>query len=169
MVVDLLPILNTEGARMEVRGDVDLGGLRLTDGGPEFASPVQVDAAMTCIGDTIEFEGTVSGCFRVLCARCAKELTQAFSFPFSEALSNKPGQAPDNDEDGVIAFAGTTVDITDIISSNILVNLSLKYLCSDDCKGLCPTCGADLNAGPCGCVTDELDPRLSVLKKWLDE
>ena len=43
-----------------------------------------------------------------------------------------------------------------------------KHLCSEDCKGLCPTCGKDLNEGPCGCGK-EVDPRLAVLAKLLDK
>jgi len=41
-------------------------------------------------------------------------------------------------------------------------------LCDEDCKGLCPKCGQDLNQGQCGCVTKEIDPRLAVLQKFLD-
>ena len=45
----------------------------------------------------------------------------------------------------------------------------LKILCSEDCKGLCPRCGADLNQGPCSCVKKDVDPRLAVLAKLLEK
>ncbi|MBQ3225937.1 MAG: DUF177 domain-containing protein, partial [Clostridia bacterium] len=64
-------------------------------------------------------------------------------------------------------FEGHEIELDDIIESNILVNLSLKYLCSDDCKGLCPVCGADRNLTDCSCGQDEIDPRMAGLKNLL--
>lgn len=166
MVVDLLPVLNNEGAERSVEGLVELNHLKLSESGPEFLEPVSVKGSMVNIGGAITFTGTVSGSFRVLCARCAKELCEPFAFDFSEALSNDTEKV--SDDDTVVAFSGTAIDITDIVISNILTNLSLRYLCSDDCKGLCPKCGADLNVSPCNCDSFEVDPRMSVLKNLLN-
>lgn len=166
MVVDLLPVLKNEGAVLPIEGSCDLDHLRLSDAGPVFDQPVQVKAQLENVGGALELTGTVSGQFMVLCARCTKELTEPFCFEFFETLSNDADA--DAEEDGVIAFTGTTLDLTDIVVGNILVNLSLRYLCSDDCKGLCPVCGADRNVTDCHCDTQEVDPRLSVLKKFYD-
>ena len=55
------------------------------------------------------------------------------------------------------------VDIDDIVASNFLMNVEGKYLCSEDCKGLCQHCGADLNEGDCGCSQENIDPRWAAL------
>ena len=51
-----------------------------------------------------------------------------------------------------------------LLRDDILLDLPTKFLCTDDCKGLCPTCGKDLNDGPCQCVKHSLDPLWRFLK-----
>ena len=55
------------------------------------------------------------------------------------------------------------IDIDDIVANNFLMNVEGKYLCSEDCKGLCQHCGADLNEGDCGCSQENIDPRWATL------
>ena len=64
-----------------------------------------------------------------------------------------------NHDEAADVFAGMELDLTEIVVSNILLNLSYKYLCSEDCKGLCPHCGTDLNLQDCDCDKEYIDPR----------
>ena len=59
------------------------------------------------------------------------------------------------------------MDVGDLARTAFILGMDTKTLCSEDCKGLCPRCGADLNLGPCGCGK-EADPRLAVLAKLLE-
>ena len=63
---------------------------------------------------------------------------------------------------------GETLDIADLLETVFILNMDTKSLCRDDCKGLCPRCGKDLNEGPCQCRS-EIDPRLAVLEQLLDK
>ena len=74
----------------------------------------------------------------------------------------------DEENDEIILLENGTVDLDEIFSTACILAMDGKHLCSEDCKGLCPTCGKDLNEGPCGCGK-ELDPRLAVLAKLLDK
>ncbi len=65
-----------------------------------------------------------------------------------------------------VEFFGRTLDISDQVRESILLLLPRKPLCREDCLGLCPVCGADLNEGKCGCSRLEGDPRLEVLRKF---
>ena len=60
------------------------------------------------------------------------------------------------------------VDAEEVARTAFILGMDSKFLCSEDCKGLCPTCGADLNLGPCGC-RKEVDPRLAVLAQLLQQ
>jgi uncharacterized protein len=60
------------------------------------------------------------------------------------------------------------VDLTEAIRQNVLLALPMVTLCREDCKGLCPQCGHDLNLGPCECQP-EVDTRMSVLAKLLQD
>lgn len=60
------------------------------------------------------------------------------------------------------------LDLAPLLRAEILIELSHGVLCQDDCKGLCPVCGANLNRETCECDRDNIDPRLAVLKKLLE-
>jgi DUF177 domain-containing protein len=61
-------------------------------------------------------------------------------------------------------YDGEEVDLTPLIREQTLLALPTRPLCREDCRGLCPRCGANLNQGDCGCPTEAGDPRLSVLR-----
>ena len=71
----------------------------------------------------------------------------------------------DNDE--IVLLEDGEVDVGDLARTAFILGMDTKTLCSEDCKGLCPRCGADLNLGPCSCGK-ETDPRLAVLAKLLE-
>ena len=59
---------------------------------------------------------------------------------------------------------GDAIDVDEVTKEQILLAVPTRSLCNDDCKGFCPTCGADKNAGECGCEAKEIDPRWAALK-----
>ena len=165
MMYDVSSVLKTEGESLSVSGKVVFSQNSLSGAGPFFGDDVCFDGTITNIGNVLEFKANVKGSFKVLCARCTKELDKTFDIDFTEMLVNSTDDI--SDKDAVLIFEGHEVDLDDIIESNILVNLSLKYLCSEDCKGLCPVCGADRNLTDCSCGQDEIDPRMAGLKNLL--
>ena len=68
-------------------------------------------------------------------------------------------------EEKYFIYDNDTLDITDIVRESILAELPQKVLCKDDCRGLCPKCGKNLNQGQCDCDLHEVDPRLAILAK----
>lgn len=165
MMYDVSSVLKTEGEVLPVCGAVCFSQSSLSGAGPVFHDDVRFTGTITNVGNVLELKGNVKGSFSVLCARCAKELERDFDIDFTEMLVNSTEDI--SDRDAVLVFEGHEVDLDDIIESNILVNLSLKYLCSEDCKGLCPICGADRNVTDCSCGKDEIDPRMAGLKNLL--
>ena len=69
---------------------------------------------------------------------------------------------------GVIISKDGYIDADEALTEQILLELPLKHLCKEDCKGLCPKCGTDLNKGSCCCDTSDPDPRFDVLRKLLE-
>ena len=74
----------------------------------------------------------------------------------------------DEENDDILLLDGTELDLDEAVSTAFILAMDTKNLCSDDCKGLCAKCGADLNLGPCGCGPD-VDPRLAALAQLLDK
>lgn len=163
MICDLSTVLNHDGAVLDISGTVsfaeDAFGRDVS-----FADGVSVSGSITCRGNVLELCAHVEGAFLANCARCLKELKEELSFDFSETLVQEGDEV--TDRDSVIVFAGMQIDLSDIVVSNILLHMDYRYLCSDDCRGICPKCGADLNQGDCGCVNDAIDPRWEKLKNF---
>jgi uncharacterized protein len=65
----------------------------------------------------------------------------------------------------VSVFDGSAIDVDEIVKEQILLAVPTRMLCREDCKGICPECGADRNTGECNCVTNDIDPRWAALKK----
>ena len=86
--------------------------------------------------------GSVSGEREVECARCLKTVKQAFSEEFLETYSNKL----------------EIIDIMYLVRQTLALTAEIRFLCSPDCKGLCPKCGQDLNAAACDGRPDNLSP-----------
>ena len=140
-----------------------------------FSEPLAWQVDVTNTGDAFLVAGTVEGEATTSCARCLDE----FSFPVTGEIEGyyligSETEAPqdmDADEFDVLPD-DNTIDLEPLIKAALMLEFPLVPLCDDDCRGLCPTCGANLNEGPCGCepvseeeTGDEAPPNpFSVLK-----
>lgn len=145
-------------------------------GGQEVRFPApfvgQLEAVNT--GDAIVVDVKLKGNAEVSCARCLTRLTLPLDVRVSEEFRRgtpPPGQPPGEqvEEDGNVFtyFEGDQINLDEMIRQNILLELPTAPLCSPDCKGLCASCGKNLNEGACDCAPAELDPRLRLLKDFV--
>ena len=127
-------------------------------------------------GFVVYVSGNVTARIPLECGRCLGAFEADISIPLDIALA-----AEDDTEDGgeeevelsadnlTRQFLGDEIDLGHMVEEQVMLNLPMKPLCSEDCKGLCPSCGADLNNVECGCQRESVDPRLQVLKKLLNK
>ena len=84
--------------------------------------------------------------------------------PFSYQISRLADLNEDREEteesEEQAYIEGCTLDVDTLVRDELFVHIPMKVLCSDDCKGICNRCGANLNHGSCGCDVTELDPRM---------
>lgn len=139
----------------------------------EFRLPYAIKDAITASLHLIPQEegclvrGRISGTVTVPCDRCAEPAEITVNQRFTELYTTQedlldPGQDPAirPAADG----QGLEIEVSALLWEEFVVALPLKPLCKDECKGLCPICGTDLNSGTCDCTDEELDPRLAVLQ-----
>lgn len=151
---------------------IELGGQEV-----RFEQPFTGEAEIWNVGDRLLAKVEVSGEAVLVCGRCLVEYTEPLDVSFEEEFTEtvhderQPDEEDEEDESGrsVSAYTGDEIDLTDPLRENILLDLPIKPLCDEECKGLCPTCGTNLNEGVCECEGDRevVDPRLSVLKDLL--
>ena len=161
MVIDVSSILKEFGGKISFDDKAEIPELSFSGSDYRFKEPFAVKGNISNTGGALTLKADVSGVMVTQCARCMKDIEVPIEFSISETLMKSDEEIPE-DED-IIVFEGNTIDIDEIIENNFISNLSPRYLCSEDCKGLCPKCGKDLNEGDCGCEDDEIDPRWAAL------
>ncbi len=138
--------------------------------GATFNKPIEVELSVAKSQDQMICRGTVRTSAKLECSRCLAEYDQGLSsdVDFVVDLAGSP-QAAKSEEDGYFVAdpSSSFFEIDDLVREAIILSLPLKPLCSKDCKGLCPICGADLNRSRCGCVKEKTDPRWDQLKRLL--
>jgi uncharacterized protein len=132
--------------------------------------PISVTMSYYRAGTELFLEGDLSARTAAVCARCAEEFVAASSRSFRYVLTPRvlddfAGKGDLRAEDVEFSqYDGDEVDLSPPIREQLLLALPTRPLCRDDCRGLCPQCGTDLNLGACGCARIDPDPRLAVLR-----
>ena len=78
------------------------------------------------------------------------------------------GKEPELSDSEVRGFVGGLEQVDDLVEEDLILDQPSKVLCSEECRGLCPMCGKDLNEGSCDCRRETVDPRLAALQQLLD-
>lgn len=109
--------------------------------------------------------GTIKADMVCICDRCSVEFRCERDIPLDVRLA---ADLSDEDDPDVFPLEGNWLDLSDVLETCFILNSDTKFLCKEDCAGLCSKCGKNLNDGPCGCKK-EIDPRLAVLGQLLDK
>ncbi len=112
----------------------------------------------------LQLDGHLKAVYRSECYRCLGAVSKVMALKIKENFIN----SADADETDMYPFEGKELDIGKVLNDNIILSLPMTQLCSNDCKGLCNECGANLNEVQCGCSEDDVDPRMENLNKYFD-
>jgi uncharacterized protein len=139
----------------------------------EGPAAVRADLHIGRSGRGLLISGAFSGGLDLVCSRCL----ELFRFQAQERFDLYCETAPKGPPDEEHEVAGGELDVTyleegrintdHLLRENLLLSLPLQPLCGEECHGLCPQCGANLNQGACGCRNAAVDPRLQILRKLL--
>ena len=166
LYIDVSDLLTEVGSEKKIEKSFDLQMLKGRGQDIYLSRPVEIDALLTNIGDRLLLEGNAKGEVRLVCSRCLSEYETGFFVELKESFGHK-GQC--EGEEDILEFASGRIDIGPAVSQALLLWVPIKNLCAQDCRGLCPKCGANLNEAECSCVPDEIDPRLNVLKDYFSK
>jgi len=115
--------------------------------------------------------GTVQGELELNCSRCLEPfrmpVTAAFDLRYVPRTENTGDEEREVGEDDLTTafYDEDQIDLSELIAEQLQLALPMKPLCSEDCKGLCPHCGTNLNTGTCHCNQEWVDPRFAALKQ----
>ena len=144
MVIDVRPILHTPGKRLDFQFELDLSDLEF-DGRKPIVRPVAVEGEVRNTADLLELDLTAEAALDAVCDRCGKE------FPLDKEVTYRcmlAEELQNEESDEIVLLEDGKVDAGELARTAFILGMDSKTLCSEDCKGLCPRCGADLNCGP---------------------
>ena len=166
MLINLSDVFNTAGKVQETGIPVEMdtfsgsmGSFNLLEGGVLKLVAEGIGKGRARVS------GNVKLVFAGNCDRCLKETPVSLDISFERQFASPEFISDDEDENEEIHefMDGFKLDTDALLYDEITVNWPVKILCREDCRGLCPVCGHDLNEGDCGCDTFVPDPRMAVL------
>ncbi|MBE7028936.1 MAG: DUF177 domain-containing protein [Ruminococcaceae bacterium] len=151
MVVDISKIAGDEGATLSYSGEIKYD---------DFDFPVYVSGTVKNYSNQYVISCDIKTTCIAQCARCLEEIKKEVETSFEEMIGSE--DCPES-----LKIVQNTIDIDEAVYTSVLFSLSQKFLCKEDCKGLCFVCGTNLNEKECKCDKEVTDPRFDVLKKLL--
>lgn len=144
-----------------IKGNVGKADSDLRKAG--LAGTVEVKGIIEQDEGLLIVNGEVIATAIIECSRCLNSVRYPLRSGFMQVYS-ETGEGAD-----VLPIRGDEVDLTVPVKESVLLELPIKVLCKEDCKGICPVCGSDRNIVQCGCRQDIADPRMQKLKELLKE
>ncbi len=164
MLFELKSVFLNDGEVKELTYQYDISQIEV-DGVFPFKSPVTVTAVAQNRASLVTLTLDCSFEYQRSCDRCGEERKLTMSKTFTHKLAQT---LIDEGNDDYIETPDFTIELDEVVTTDILLDLPQKFLCSSECKGLCPICGHNMNQGECGCNRHAIDPRLEVLKQLME-
>jgi uncharacterized protein len=144
--------------------------LRFDDQDLRLVEPVSVAGRIRRRNEEVELRGRLVTKVAVACGRCLKSVEFPIEVVFTErftqavAWKNEELHELQPEDLDLAVFDGEGIELDDLVKEEIVLAMPGHTLCREDCKGLCPNCGTDLNAGSCDCGARQIDSRWEKLK-----
>ena len=172
MIIRVDKLKNVAGGREALSFSLSKEKLKgLTDLSLSDSKPLEFQGKAENLDRVLKVSGSISAQFTAECDRCGDETEFTITTDFSESFTNLPEKVSEGEEadDDVHFFEGDVIDLLPYVEQALFLAMPMKVLCREDCKGLCPSCGQNLNNKECSCDKSPIDPRLAVLADLLKE
>lgn len=151
------------------------GEIVLDEENARLTEEPQINGRINRSGQEVRLQGTVTARAEVDCDRCLKSIAvpieTEFDVTYIPAADYERTEVAELQEEdlSLSVFDGAAIDLDDLVREQVLLALPPRVLCGEECKGLCPVCGADRNQQECACEPKETDPRWAGLAAFKQE
>ncbi len=165
--LDITKIKDKLGSVLKIDVLFEMDPLQSQHGQLFSNSPLKLKGVLTNEDGIVFLTGLIEGEVNISCGRCLELFNMSIAAEINEVYYNETMDSDQVDEDW-IPFRGNELDVTSEVVKAMISSLPMKVLCNQECKGLCPGCGINLNQDQCSCKGENIDPRLEVLKNFLE-
>lgn len=127
-------------------------------------SKIRIDLQVSKVLKEVTVIGNVSLSIQAPCSRCVEAVKIELNPLISLVLSPRDKVKDEEDDLEHETYQDDEIDLSDYLREQVAISLPVKVVCSEDCKGLCTSCGINLNIENCTCDSEQIDPRFAVLK-----
>lgn len=165
MLVNLSDVLTSEGRQVRKSTDLEMTSFECRMGSYELVEKSPVSFLFSNIEDgKARVEGSVRLRFRAVCDRCLTEVPVTLELDFDRVVAAPDVETEEEEIDDLSFMEGYQLNVETFVYNEIIGNWPAKILCTEDCKGICPRCGQNLNIKDCGCDTFVPDPRMAAIQ-----
>ena len=164
MLLQCRPLFMGEVNSLPIDTELDFSQVEYQGAYP-IHDPIRVTGSVTVRAGVVTLSARAAFTFCGACDRCLTPFTTPYDIPIEHTLVTT---LENEENDDYILLDNYQLDLDDLVMADILLELPYKSLCREDCRGLCPMCGQNLNEGLCGCNRKSVDPRLAILGQLLD-
>ena len=158
----------SKGVEKSFHEELDLNELLSERKDVLSAGKLRADLDVRPYDGTAQVAGTLTVDLSMSCSRCLEPVKEHLSISIEERFAHVSMVKEESADEDLIVVKEDKVDLRPYVEGTLLIYLPLAPLCADDCRGLCPSCGTNLNEQSCGCSRTDIDPRLEALKKLLE-
>lgn len=172
MELDIHSIIRNIGASIDFEMTEKLEDLESGIGTVKFTGPVSFRGRATSFNGMIEVKGEAQIDYKTVCDRCGEPLERHLVVPIDENIIERQEEDQNSvtEEDDRFTYSGHVIELDRVVADAVLLSLPMHHLCSEDCKGLCASCGKKLTGPHCDCGGDQpIDPRLESLKSYFNQ
>ena len=163
MLLQLKSLFMGDDTSLPIDCELDFSGLEWQGIRP-LREPVRVKGAVVSSAGVVTLRAEANYTFDGVCDRCMADIRREGTLRMEHVLVTSLNR---EDADEWILVENGQLLLEELVEADLILHLPLKNLCREDCRGLCPTCGKNLNEGLCGCKSESVDPRLAVLGQLL--
>ena len=163
LILDLKNLFVSEGAKIVIDRTVDMSDADYSGEYP-LKKPVIAKGSISNKASVVTLILKIDYEYSAPCDRCFEPATQKHSITLDKILA---ASIEGEESDTIITVPDMKLDVDELIFSEVYLSLPTKHLCKETCKGVCATCGKNLNEGECNCNEKEIDPRLQKLAELL--
>ncbi len=162
-----LSLLDVDRGEVSLQEQVPADDPLLRDLDARLSAPLSVDLRARSVGDGVLVRGTLRTSVESACRRCLTPVTVVVDASVDLLFEPVVGEEAEEVAGEVypLPSRGTELDLSGPIREELVLHVPTYVLCEEDCRGLCPTCGADLNQAPCDCVPETAPSPWDALKK----
>ncbi len=166
MLINLSELFTLEGKEKTYTPEIEMDIYHGPNGDCEVVSKEPVILRIINLGKRkLELEGKAKLTLKIPCDRCLDLVEVPLEFEIIRTVDLSEKDEPSVEIQSEQPYvSGYNLDVDQLVCDELILNLPMKILCSENCKGICNRCGTNLNHETCDCDTRSLDPRMAVIQ-----